>query len=172
MDLSPSALAPWIEAFLSADRDATRDDAPELRAAYCSAEVAEGFAELPTPEAPIELRTLFRVLRYDHPQKGPFVAAEVSEATAQRRGQGKYHLLLIIQDHLGHPRVTGVYDICTACVALGVDAQGDQCVECGGLGWEHWFGLELGPSFGAPGPLERINRPSTPLYLPVWKRDS
>ena len=170
MDLHPTAITDWLNAFLTADFDATTEDAPERRAAFCSAPVAQGLADLPLPEAPVIKRELFKTIARDHPRHGPWLAAIVSEATGARRGAGKYHLMLVIQPHQGAPRVTGVYDVCTACVALGVDGQGDQCIECGGLGWEPWFGVDLGSSWGHITATEKLTRPSTPLYLPAWKR--
>jgi hypothetical protein len=170
MPLTPTNLVPWLHAFLTADRDATVDDAPERRAAFCSAAVAEGLANLPVPEAPVVTRRLFKLEVHDHPSQGPWVAAHVSEATGARRGEGKYHLLLLVADHLGAPRVTGVYDVCTACVALGVDGQGRPCVECSGLGWEPWFGDDRGDDLGPVTVIERLVRPSTSLYHAAWKR--
>ncbi|MGB0591062.1 MAG: hypothetical protein ACPGU1_15410 [Myxococcota bacterium] len=170
MDLDPTALTDWLAAFLMADYDATSEDAPERRAAFCSAAVAEGLASLPSPEAPIISRVLFKATLRTHPRSGAWLGAIVSEATGARRGAGKYHLLLVVQRHLGAPRVTGIYDVCTACVALGVDGQGAQCIECSGLGWEPWFGVDLGSSWGPLTAVHRATRPSTPLYLPAWKR--
>jgi hypothetical protein len=170
MDLDPTALTDWLTAFLMADYDATNEDAPERRAAFCSAAVAEGLASLPLPEAPIIPRALFKAVSHAHPRSGGWVGAMVSEATGARRGAGKYHLMLVVQAHLGAPRVTGIYDVCTACVALGVDGQGAQCIECGALGWEPWFGVDLGPSWGPLTAVHHATRPSTPLYLPAWKR--
>ena len=170
MPLTPAKLVPWLQAFLTADHDATVDDAPERRAAFCSAEVAEGLASLPTPEAPIVTRALFKLEGHDHPTQGPWVAAHVSEATGARRGEGKYHLLLVLRAPLGEPRVTGVYDVCTACVALGVDGQGQRCGECRGQGWEPWFGDDLGAELGGVTTVEKLTRPSTSLYHAAWKR--
>jgi hypothetical protein len=170
MDLNPTALTDWLTAFLTADCDASTEDAPERRAAFCSAAVAAGLASLPFPESPIIPRALFKVVSREHPKYGRWLGVIVSEATGARRGAGKYHLMLVVQAHLGAPRVTGVYDVCTACVALGVDGQEAQCIECGGLGWEPWFGVDLGSSWGPIIAVERSTRPSTPLYLPAWKR--
>ncbi len=170
MDLDPDALTPWLSAFLAADRDATVDDAPELRAAFCSATVAEGLRDMAPPEPPAVPRTLFKLTAHEHPRQGPWVAAHVSEATEARRGAGKYHLLLVVQAPLGGPRITGVYDVCTACVALGVDGQGAECVECAGRGWEPWFGVDLGKTLGPVTAVEKVTRPTTSLYMAAWKR--
>ncbi len=166
----PSDLVPWLEAFLDADHDASVDDAPERRAAFCSAAVAEGLHTLPPAEDPAVTRTLFKLIAHEHPSRGRWVAAQVSEATGSRRGQGKYHLQLVVTETLGSPRITGVYDVCTACVALGVDGQGAECIECGGLGWEPWFGDDLGPDFGPIMAVARVTKPATPLYHAAWKR--
>lgn len=171
MPLTPSKLVPWLQAFLVADRDATAADAPERRSAFCSAAVAEGMAAMPESEPPTVARTLFKLVTHDHPTIGPWVAAHVSEATAARRGTGKYHLLLVVRLHLGQPRIGGVYDVCTACVALGVDGQGAQCLECRGLGWERWFGDDIGDTLGTVTGVEKLTKPETSLYHAAWKRD-
>ena len=170
MPLSPDTLVPWIERFLHVDHEATVHNAPERRAASCSAEVAEGLASLALPEAPIITRRLFKLEYHGQPEGNPWVAAHVSEATGARRGAGKYHLLLVIRAHLGSPRITGVYDVCTACVALGVDGQGDQCIECEGGGWEHWFGEGVNEDLETVRAIHAVKRPSTPLYHSAWKR--
>jgi hypothetical protein len=78
--------------------------------------------------------------------------------------------MLVVRPHLGAPRITGVHDVCTACVALGVDGQGDRCIECRGLGWERWFGEELGDHFGPVTSVHKLTRPATSLYHAAWKR--
>ena len=62
------------------------------------------------------------------------------------------------------------YDVCTACVALGVDGQGATCQECRGLGWEHWFGDAIGETLGPVLAVDKVNKPSTSLYHAAWKR--
>ena len=170
MPLTPPNLVPWLEAFLAADQAATDADAPERRSAFCSSAVAEGLADIPEAEPPAVARRLFKLETFDHPSWGRWVAAHVSEAMAARRGEGKYHLLLVIRGQQGEPRVVGVYDVCTACVALGEDGQGAPCVECGGLGWEPWFGEVARGGFGTAMGAVALTRPATSLYHAAWKR--
>lgn len=172
MTLDGTALTPWLQAFLEADLLANSRGEPSARAPFCTQAVTEGFAGLEPPEAPLIARVHFKTLRRAHPSEGSWAEVIVSEATGARRGAGKYHLMLVVQAQEGTPTITGVYDVCTACVTLGLDAHEATCIECSGLGWEHWFGVDLGGEWGEVIACERAQRPSTPLYLPAWKRDS
>lgn len=172
MTLDPTEITPWLSDFLRADWEATRQRDPALRAPFCTPEVTEGLGSLEVPEAPLIERVHFKTLLRDHPKEGPWLALIVSEATSARRGAGKYHLMLALQSVEGRPTLTAVYDVCTACVTLGVDAHERPCIECGGLGWEPWFGVDLGPVWGPVVAFERATRPSTPLYLPAWRRST
>ena len=157
----------WLSRFLSADFAVNQGKSEGSRAPFCSQEVVDGFRALAPPETPLIERVLFKTITREHPALGSWRAAIVSEATGARRGAGKYHLMLVIKEPL---EICAVYDICTACVALGVDAHDQTCIECGGLGWEHWFGVNLGAEWGPIVALEHLKRPSTPLYIPAWKR--
>ena len=169
MALTSPQLVPWLEAFLAADLAAHDRGDDSARAPYCTPEVAEGMAEMPRRSTPTAPRTLFKCVAHDHPTMGPWVAAMVSEGTEVGRGTGKYHLLLVVRPERG-PQITGVYDVCTACVALGRDGQGAECIECGGLGWEPWFGEALGDTFGPVTAVDKITKPATSLYHAAWKR--
>ncbi len=170
MSIDLHELKTWLSTFLAADLAATESDSTAPRAPFCADSVSEDFAKLPRPEAPLIERVLFKLVAPRCLEESQWVGAIVSEATSSRRGRGKYHLMLILDLKGATPSVCGVYDVCTACVALGTDGQGDTCIECSGLGWEHWFGVDLGRDWGPMVALEHLKRPSTPLYLPAWKR--
>lgn len=129
--------------------------------------VAEGWRAMPCPTRAAEARVLFKLELFDHPEVGRWVAAVLSQRTTAARGLGKFELLLALH---GDPlRVGGIWSVCTACVALGIDGQGASCLECAGLGWDPWHGTpadELGRSLS----VRRVTRPASSHYKPAYRR--
>ena len=150
----------WLSRFLSADFAVNQGKSEGSRAPFAP-RGRRWVPALEPPETPLIERVLFKTITREHPALGSWRAAIVSEATGARRGAGKYHLMLVIREPL---EICAVYDICTASVALGVDAHDQTCIECAGLGWEHWFGVNLGAEWGPIVALEHLKRPSTPTY--------
>lgn len=129
--------------------------------------VVEGLARTQTqPES--QTRALFRVEL--HPDS--HALALVSEATAISDGTGKYELRVVVDATAAEPRVVRVDYICTACVGLGVGPRGEACLECGGDGWDPWFGeaAAMGLRFGTPLALRVLAAPRSSLYLPEHNR--
>ncbi|MCB9787018.1 MAG: hypothetical protein H6744_10045 [Deltaproteobacteria bacterium] len=133
-----------------------------------SPEVARGLASM-RPVVERRERVIFRV----ELRAKAIAAALVSEATGVADGTGKYGLRLLAAREVGEaPRVSRVDHVCTACVALGAGPLGEPCLECGGEGWEPWFGASRWLAV-EPGPLEAVRfvaAPSSSLYLPEHRR--
>lgn len=156
----------FFERVLGAEAEG-RGDPPDPLSALATQAVLGGLRDLAVPEEPAITRALFRAWRRRHPELGVVHGAEVSRATSQSRGAGKYELLLVAW---GDPlQLRSVLWVCTACVAVGSDAKGARCFECGGLGWEPWLGEALGTTLGEVEELRRVTRPSTNLYLEAWR---
>jgi len=96
--------------------------------------------------------------------------ATVGEPTSVAGGDGKFALLLVVTVVGETPKISGVYEVCRACVALGQDGAGMDCVECQGLGWEHWFGDRYDPS-RATESLTRVETPGSSLYKAAFRRE-
>ncbi|MGM0577283.1 MAG: hypothetical protein ACQEXJ_16270 [Myxococcota bacterium] len=128
---------------LAADRAANLGEpgGADARAALCTDEVAHGFEAMPEAPEPVAERRLYKVVRY----AGGRFGAVVSQATSASKGLEKYDLQLVVREVDGAPRVISVWFVCQACIALGRDFRGDTCIECGGVGWERWFGEDPGP---------------------------
>lgn len=113
-------------------------------------------------------RRLFRVEL--HPPD--LAVAWVSEASGLADGFGKYELRLWVRSADVGPEVARVDHVCTACVALGIGPDGKACLECGGAGWEPWFGEAdlMGLRLGSPTQILVIEAPTSSLYLPEHHR--
>ena len=164
MDLSEAK--GWVERFLDVDAEAHRGQRAQLRDPLCAPSVSNGLAHLPSPNADLETRRLFRLDRH---APLPYITAIVSEPTRARKGGEKYALRLWILDEAPAPQVVAVDDVCTACVALGVDGQDQPCIECDGVGWERWFGQPHVPITARSSESLRCYRPKTNLYLDAWR---
>ena len=129
--------------FLGAERQwllrrEAHDDSvsPEMGSA-CTRAVAQGWAQLPAVPEPIVRRRVFTLRRLSTPSKDSTLLATVGEATSMAGGDGKFALLLLVTLVGEAPTISGVYEVCRACVALGSDGMDTPCLECDGLGWEH-----------------------------------
>ncbi|MEZ4265846.1 MAG: hypothetical protein R3F39_05670 [Myxococcota bacterium] len=129
--------------------------------------VVAGFRQVRT-HARSATREMFRVELYqdDH------AVALVSEATTEADGTGKYELRLIAESASADPRLVRVDHVCTACVALGLGPRGDACLECGGAGWEPWFGeaAAMDLTLETPLAIRVLAVPRSSLYLPEHTR--
>ena len=148
------------------DFDALETSDRSQRAEACSPVVTQGFSGIPRTSDVLAPRRLFRLSL--HGNSG-YATAIVSEPTRARKGGEKFALRLWLNLQGAAPTVVAVDDVCTACVALGVDGQGATCVECGGVGWERWFGESDVPLSLPNVETLRCHRPKVNLYVDAYQ---
>ncbi len=90
-------------------------------------------------------RDLFQVKTLAHPEHGELAigyAGETSTALPPPFSSG-YKYLYLVQPRDDSWAICAHYTPCFACMSLGCNRENVTCGHCGGLGWEHLFGLNL-----------------------------